>query len=71
MISTLPGQLNDLVRKLNEVQLNNTTTSQLIQAAVSEGTTVVQNCCAKIFWAGERVDVQSYRWNYQFLQRDF
>lgn len=43
MISTLPGQLNDLVRKLNEVQLNDTTTSQLIQAAVSEGTTVIQN----------------------------
>ena len=43
MISTLPGQLNDLVRKLNEVQLNDTTTNKLIQAAVAEGTTMIQN----------------------------
>ena len=43
MISKLPGQLNDLVRKLNEVQLNDTPTNTLIQAAVAVGTTMIQN----------------------------
>lgn len=43
MVSTLPGQLNDLVSKLNTLQLNDTTTSKLIQAGVAEGTTMIQN----------------------------
>lgn len=42
LVYTLPGQLNDLVDKLNNVKLDDSTTGALIKTAVEEGTDMLQ-----------------------------
>lgn len=42
MVFTLPGQLNDLVNRLNEIQLDDSTTGTLVKTAVEEGTAMLQ-----------------------------
>lgn len=43
MIFTLPGQLNDLVIKINEVIAGGSATSEFLKTAVSEGTQMLEN----------------------------
>lgn len=43
LVVTLPGQLNDLVDKLNAVSLDNSTTGTLIKSAIKEGTDMFQD----------------------------
>ncbi|WP_138263930.1 AI-2E family transporter [[Clostridium] hylemonae] len=42
LVFTLPGQLNELVDKLNNVKLEDSTTGALIKTAVEEGTDMLQ-----------------------------
>lgn len=42
LIVTLPGQLNDLVTKLNEISLNDSTMGTVLKTAVEEGTDMFQ-----------------------------
>lgn len=42
MIFTLPGQLNDLVVKINEMTTGNSTTSAFLKTAVQEGTQMLE-----------------------------
>lgn len=41
-IFILPGQLNELMQKVNEIQFHDTTTSNLIKTAIEEGTVMLQ-----------------------------
>lgn len=43
LVITLPGQLNDLVDKLNSIQLDDSTMGTLLKSAVQEGTDMFQN----------------------------
>ncbi len=47
MVFTLPGQLNGLVQTLNEVEIDDSTTSNLLRTAVEEGTTMLQDWLRK------------------------
>lgn len=42
LVFTLPGQLNDLVSKVNDIQLDDSTTGTLLKTAVEEGTAMLQ-----------------------------
>ena len=42
LVFTLPGQLNDLVDKLNTIKIDDSTTGTLIKAAIEEGTDMLQ-----------------------------
>lgn len=41
-IFVLPGQLNELIQKINEIQFHDTTTSNLIKTAMEEGSVMLQ-----------------------------
>lgn len=43
MIYTLPGQLNDLVNKINEMATGRSTTSTFLRTALNEGSTMLEN----------------------------
>lgn len=43
LVFTLPGQLNEMVQKINDIKVDDTTTSTLIKTAIEEGTDMLQN----------------------------
>lgn len=47
MVFTLPGQLNGLVQKLNDVEIHDSATSNLIRTGIEEGTKMLQDWLRK------------------------
>lgn len=43
MVYTLPGQINDMIDKINNFQIDDTPTSQLLHQALNEGAEALQN----------------------------